>query len=440
LPKIKPNPKEKKEELEISNRIISKIRSNVPKYIEVELAGSLAKNTNLRSDRDFDIFLLFPKEYSKKDLVTLGLDFAKKAIAPHKYTIGYAEHPYLRAVIENCKVDIVPAFKILYIEERASSVDRSQLHTRYVQERLNEEGCDQVRLLKKFLKNLGIYGAEVKIEGFSGYLCELLIIHYGSFKKLLQEASKWDSIVIDIEKHYDEKILGQKFNSPLVVIDPVDRDRNVAAVISETTLSKFIFACREFLKNPNEDFFFKPIVKINKKRIEKEIRGRESEIICLVFKAPKVVPDILWPQLKRTATNVVKQLEVYDFKLLGYDFWSDEKDICAILLEFQVFKLPKTKKVYGPDIKFARDMDEFVKHHKATITRPWLEGKKIVALEKRKYTDASELLKAIASNPKKYGVASYLIGPFKKFKMLKGTKILQDKLFTLAAKYLTKQM
>ncbi|MBI5133205.1 MAG: nucleotidyltransferase domain-containing protein, partial [Thaumarchaeota archaeon] len=144
LPKIKPNPKEKKEELELSNRIIAKIRSNVPKYIEVELAGSLAKNTNLRSDRDFDMFLLFPKEYSKKDLLTLGLDFAKKAIAPHKYTIGYAEHPYLRTVIENCKVDIVPAFKILYIEERASSVDRSQLHTRYVQERLNEEGCDQV--------------------------------------------------------------------------------------------------------------------------------------------------------------------------------------------------------------------------------------------------------------------------------------------------------
>jgi tRNA nucleotidyltransferase (CCA-adding enzyme) len=36
------------------------------------------------------------------------------------------------------------------------------------------------------MKGTGVYGAEAKVEGFSGYLTELLVINYGSFPKALE--------------------------------------------------------------------------------------------------------------------------------------------------------------------------------------------------------------------------------------------------------------
>ena len=56
------------------------------------------------------------------------------------------------------------------------AADKSPFHTEYVTNKLDEEKRDQVRLLKKFLKSLGIYGAEIAKNGFSGYVTEVLIL------------------------------------------------------------------------------------------------------------------------------------------------------------------------------------------------------------------------------------------------------------------------
>lgn len=101
------------------------------------------------------------------------------------------------------------------------------------------------------MKNQGIYGAEIRVEGFSGYLCELLITHYDSFINLVKEAAKWEiPTIIDVESYHPKKDLTKVFTkAPMIVIDPVDKSRNVAAVVSSTSLSIFIFACRQFLKS-----------------------------------------------------------------------------------------------------------------------------------------------------------------------------------------------
>jgi len=53
------------------------------------------------------------------------------------------------------------------------------------------------------LKANNIYGAESARSGFSGYVCELLIIYFKGFYNLLEyfEVAK-PKVVIDIEKHY----------------------------------------------------------------------------------------------------------------------------------------------------------------------------------------------------------------------------------------------
>ena len=199
LERIKPSPEEKEWEMSIAEWMKSRLRRVMPKNIEIEVVGSIAKNTDLRNDRDVDMFMLFPKGTAKSELVTKGLAYAKRAVSPHPWHIGYAEHPYLKAEVEGCTIELVPSFRITNINERASAVDRSPLHKKYILSKLDEKKCDEVRLLKQFLKRLGVYGAELRVEGFSGYLCELLIVHYGSFIELLKNSSNWSRPAIDIE-------------------------------------------------------------------------------------------------------------------------------------------------------------------------------------------------------------------------------------------------
>ncbi|MEM3690175.1 MAG: hypothetical protein QXZ40_00390, partial [Candidatus Micrarchaeia archaeon] len=267
--------------------------------------------------------------------------------------------------------------------------------------------------LKQFLKRLGVYGAELKVEGFSGYLCELLIIKYGSFIELLKNVAEWHKPVIDIEGYYLESEARKKFNSPLVVVDPVDRNRNVAAAVSPISLAKFILASRAFLKKPGRQFFFSEEREFSRKELERKLLERGTKFIAVVFPAPEVVPDILWPQLRKTANNVAKHLELAEFRVFGYDFWSDESR-CVILLELSVHKLPSVKKAFGPSVVYEKDVGKFVRKHLKAVGGPSVEGDKVVAVERREVTDALEFVKKIMKNPIRFGIPSYISRVIKK--------------------------
>ncbi len=437
LERIKPSPEEREWELSIAEWMKSRLRKFIPRNVELEIVGSIAKNTDLRNDRDVDLFMLFPKETTKKELVSKGLRYAKKAVSPHPWRIGYAEHPYLKADVEGCTIEIVPSFKILNINERASAVDRSPLHKRYILSRFDEHKADEVRLLKQFLKRLGVYGAELKVEGFSGYLCELLILHYGSFMELLKNSSKWRNPVVDIERYHTEKEMREKFKVPLIVIDPVDRNRNVAAAVSAISLSKFILASRAFLKKPSKSFFFADEEEFSRKELAKRMRGRGTKFVAIVFPTPKVVPDILWPQLKKAAGSIAKHLEIAEFKLFGYDFWSDEDKRCVILLELSTYKLPAVRKAIGPAIVYERDVGSFIRKHRNAIGGPHVEGDKVVAVEHRKVTDALELVKKITKKPTSYAIPSYISKSMKRAYLLVDEDILNENFDEFLNSYLS---
>ncbi|MFH1470284.1 MAG: CCA tRNA nucleotidyltransferase [Candidatus Micrarchaeota archaeon] len=441
ISRIKPTEAEKKDEAKLAEEISARLRKVVPPYIEVMLAGSIAKDTNLRGDRDFDLFLLFPLSHTLKDLETSGLEWAKKAIEPHKWHVGYAEHPYLRANYKGSKLDIVPSFKISHIDERASSVDRSPLHTQYINSKLTPSQKDQVRLLKKFLKSLGIYGAELKTEGFSGYLCELLILYYGSFKQLLKSADQWKGqVVLDIERHYGEHELAGRFMTPLVVVDPVDPKRNVSAVVSQTSVNRLIYSTREFLKRPREEFFFSEKKLLTVQRARQLIKARGSTIVCVSFRAPKVVPDILWPQLKRAEKNIAKQLELDDFALLGHAHWSDESEHCALLFEFSSASLPQIRKAQGPPISQAVDCENFVEKHSKAPYGIWVEGDRVVAMEKRKHPTPESAIKGIIKSPRASGIPEHLAQTIPSAKLLKNEEAVSKELLELLTNYLSKTL
>ena len=350
LKKIKPPEEEAKKVKQLAQKLISKVEEEAKRVgvkAEAIVTGSIVRDTWLSGDKDLDIFILLPEDLSRAELEKTGLEIARK-VAGKNWQEAYAEHPYLVADIESYKVDLVPCYKISDPTKIKSAVDRTPFHLKYVKEKLTPKLADEVRLFKQFLKGIGIYGSELKTRGISGYLAELLIINYGSFFNLITGVAEWrPKVVIDLAKHYpDQKQAKALFeNQALIVIDPVDPKRNVAAALSYENFSKLIFAAKSFIAKSSKKFFFPSEIKpFSKGRLIEELNKRRTEFIFLVFKPPNVVPDILWPQLYKSLKSIEKQLEKHKFILHRKSVWSNEKDLAIMIFEFERAKLPKVYK------------------------------------------------------------------------------------------------
>ncbi|MEM5799155.1 MAG: CCA tRNA nucleotidyltransferase [Candidatus Aenigmatarchaeota archaeon] len=397
LKKIKPKSKEERKIKLIAKKILETSTSMASAHkAEVILAGSLTRDTWLPNKNEIDIFILFPKNLSIKQLEEVGLDVGKKIIESlkGKWTIEYAQHPYIRGIINGISIDIVPCYKLEKGEKIISSVDRTQFHVKYLEEKLPKDASNEVRLLKQFLKANDLYGADAKTNGFSGYLCELLIIYYKCFLNLLQAAKNWKvKEIIDIERRWKKEEYNQlkkKFKDEiLIVIDPVDKERNVASAISAYNFFKFKKLAVEFLEKPKEEFFFKKEKPLNIKDFEKIIKQRGTDIIAIIFDPPKIVPDILWPQLRKATKRLENILKEYEFSVFKSDCWTNEKDLAVIILEMQVTRLPQIDKIVGPwvfDEKNARNFAE--KHKNDSIAGPYIEDNYWVVEVYRKWTSA----------------------------------------------------
>ena len=67
------------------------------------LVGSVAKGTNLASG-DIDLFVIFSKDYSSRDMERLGLMIGHEVLPEGREK--YAEHPYVSGQLGDRKVDI----------------------------------------------------------------------------------------------------------------------------------------------------------------------------------------------------------------------------------------------------------------------------------------------------------------------------------------------
>ena len=183
---VEPTEDEKARLLEAADSAISEIKKETDKIdgrIKPALLGSASRDTWLREEKDLDIFLIFPLEYEKKQLEEIVTGIGNKVLKD--VTKRYAEHPYVRGKYEDFDIEIVPCYGVDSPQNLKSAVDRTPFHAAFVGEHVRGKE-NEVRLLKQFLKGIGCYGAEARVEGFSGYLCELLVIKYGSFEEVLK--------------------------------------------------------------------------------------------------------------------------------------------------------------------------------------------------------------------------------------------------------------
>jgi len=401
LKRITPKSKERAKLEALAEKLEKKVVSASKEFgveAEVRVEGSVAKDTWLSREPDIDVFMRVPTTIPRKSLGDTCLRIARKATEGSEQIERFAEHPYLEAIVDDTRVNIVPCYKVKR-GEWLSATDRTPFHTDYVKKRLDMQMRGEVRLLKKFMKGIGVYGAEIKVGGFSGYLGELLILHHKTFINTLKTfAQHKKRTVIDIEGYYEggENELGLLFKEPMVIIDPVDKGRNVASAVQPQKLYTFIAAARTFLKNPNKKFFYPPKTAASPaKELRQKLEKRGPVIIFLTFEKVDAVPDILWGQLYKSQRSLHKLVQLSGFDVLRDLPWSDEKTINMFIFELEQRFIPPVKKHLGPPLEKERECEKFLQKHVSslkTVAGPHIENGRWVVELRRKYTDVAALL------------------------------------------------
>lgn len=379
-----------KSEVEAIEASAERLRAITKEFIEEEnlsvsdirFVGSYAKGTYL-SDPDLDLFLMFPPGIPKEQLEREGLAVGEKILGGERL---YAEHPYIRGFFEGYEVDMVPCYALENAEKLKTSVDRTPLHTRYVLSRINPEDRAQIRLLKKFMKGISVYGAEPDVRGFSGYLCELLVMKYGGFRKVIEAASGWrEGTVIVVEGK------GPDTGSPLTVYDPVDPRRNAASAVHSDSLSMMIVASKAYLEEPSEKFFFpEQREPLTQKELEERTERRGTRLVTTVFVRPDVIEENISSQMWRTQYALAKKLDDFGFGVLRAVHEADTRLYIVFELERDV--LSKTFKHTGPPV--------WVKHSERFLEKwidngngkPFIEDGKWNVIADRPYIDAKDMI------------------------------------------------
>ena len=399
----------------------------------VRVEGSVAKDTWLSEEPDVDVFMRVSKAIPRASLGGVSLEIARKATRGSKQVERFAEHPYLEAFVDGVRVNIVPCYDVKR-GEWLSATDRTPFHTDYMNKRLDERMRREVRLLKKFMKGIGIYGAEIKVGGFSGYLTELLIVYSGSFVDVLKAfVGQTHRVVIDIENYYRDRSseLRLLFNEPLVVVDPVDRARNVASAVQAQKLYVFVASAQAFLRSPSEQFFYPPKTSVlTAKEIGEKLKKRGSSLVFVTFGKVEAVPDVLWGQLFKSQRSLRKLVQLNDFRMLRDLAWSDEKALNMFIFELEDCCIPSVVKHLGPPLDKGSECERFLMKHQngsGTVSGPYVEDGRWVVQVRRKYTDACVLFhEKLKDGGKNAGVAEQIAQKLRKgFNVLVNDEIVE---------------
>jgi tRNA nucleotidyltransferase (CCA-adding enzyme) len=355
------------------------------------LVGSVARKTCVRGDRDLDIFMLFSPDLPREELEREGLSLAHSIASRYaeQAVEKYAEHPYVNATIRGMDIDLVPCYQVTSATGIQSAVDRTPFHNRYISARIGPF-TDDVLLLKQFVKAGGVYGSDQMTEGFAGYLCELLTLHYGGFKNLITAgADLRPGLVIDIEKHQ-----AKEFDDPLVVIDPVDPKRNVSASVSLTKLLEFSELCRGYLESPSRWFFYRPPVCImTREEAEAELSRRRSYLYAITIPTPQLIEDIVVPQLRKSMQTLTELLERHEFVVARADA-EMLQDRSMIIFELLVDTLPAVRYHAGPPANSSSNARKFLDkymYNTAIFAGPFIKDGRYGVEIQRKFRTVREL-------------------------------------------------
>ncbi len=388
-----------------------------PKIVDVIFGGSFAKGTWLKEEVDIDIFIKIDNSVNDKEFGQLGEQVGWQSLKGFNPYIRYSDHPYVEAVIDGIRVNVVPCYDVPKGKWK-SAADRSPFHTDYMRNNLDDEKRNQVRLLKKFLKSIGVYGADIATGGFSGYVAEIMILKYGSFESVLHAMSniREENNVISIDKPDEYSV--KNFKSQLIIIDPIDHKRNLGTAISAESIGKLVLAARSFLAKPSIDFFIKK---------EQKLVGNNMELypnlVIAEFNYKKRSPDVIRGQLKRSLIAISKQLELANFKVVRSTCVTDEEETAAFGFLLESVTLSEYTQKIGPNIFMREETANFILKNQKKSLITWVDSEmRVSTLIRRKTTNAKHFLKLLLTKKiESTGITRGLVGDIQRlFRLYSG--------------------
>jgi tRNA nucleotidyltransferase (CCA-adding enzyme) len=316
IQKVEPNLKN----IRTQNQVVQKITENIwntidknnirDKIYDVSLQGSFAKATDLpTSGSDLDIFVIFKDDFDPD----LGLELGMQTLKEYnprsvQAKVKFAESEFEQEGLE-IKVQIVP-IKYKSLIEIATKTDaqgnpikeigmeRTPHQTNFMIENLTDL-ITQVKILKQFMKDIGVYDSSIVSQGFSGYMAECLIYNLKSFIDVVRFFANFVK-GSTVGKLNADKIYNSKFN----LADPIDPNRNlINDTVSDIKLARMILVCRHLLANskiPEQKTIGLQSIEISFKSNEYEKERQGSQLNSAI----KTISNLLKTMGYNTANDV----------------------------------------------------------------------------------------------------------------------------------------
>lgn len=388
----------KSETLVFMSLLKEAIKSNKIKAVPF-IGGSFAKSTMIQSDNyDVDVFIRFDKKYEYQ-LSNLLDTIIKQLCKTNKLkcTKLHGSRDYIQiSKSKKLTFEIIPVINISNPKQAANTTDLSYFHVNYVRNNLNKNKklIKEISLAKRFFKAQKVYGAESYISGFSGYAIECLIIYYKTFDRMIKAFLKNDKILIDPKGEYKKQNLLIEMNesktfSPIVLVDPTWKERNVLAALSQETFEKLKVAIKNYLAHPSESYF--EIKHIDEQDFVKKAKQSKSEYLKMVIFTDRQPGDIAGTKLRKFSKFLIAQLS-RNFDIIKEEF---DYQLTTDATLYLVLKNKKQMVRQGPPISMKNAVLAFKKANKSTFIKaghictklPQVKSKDFIVAFKNKYSD-----------------------------------------------------
>jgi tRNA CCA-adding enzyme len=277
------------------------------KIHDVAMQGSYEKGTDLpASGSDLDLFVVFKTNIPEAERQELGVKIGMSALAGKNPYIQTATTQYAEAFFEHngqkMEVQVVPTRHLTLEQIRTKSIDgkpiksigmeRTPHQTAFMKEALKGKESE-VRMLKQFMKDTGLYDSSMKSQGFSGYSAEVLIHNFDTFENTLKffKDFKKGSVVGMGE--------GSK-NNAFSLMDPIDPNRDLISAFSDVKIGRTIKTAKYFLENGEPP---------------KKSEPAEMKSVTVSFDNTQGNEDTLVGQSRKSQKAIINQLNKMGFNI-----------------------------------------------------------------------------------------------------------------------------
>lgn len=335
------------------------------------VGGSFAKGTLVKKKpQDVDIFIrlrtLTPPIVRRLEQIVQRVALKKNA----RFTKIHGSRDYFHLEIGSSIFEVVPVKHILKPSQAENVTDLSYFHVAYMKKHLTAKMADEVRLAKQFCQVSNAYGAESYIRGFSGYGLECLIVYYKTFVSFLKAiAGAKEKLVLDPAKQYKNAIEARlslneaKLQSPLVLVDPTYKERNVLAALSEESFRNFQKAARSFISRPKASYFVEKHFDLQEFTRRASKKNQKTSLI--VLHTDRQAGDIAGTKLKKVSSYFIERLSEF-FVINDHHFSYKGVQEASLFIAYTPRESIERR---GPLLTMESASSAFRKHHPHAFVR-----------------------------------------------------------------------